>query len=96
LGNLLKRGHIEDQEEDGKITLRRIIEVDINDSGTCPLARYGINDVEPSGSVCNQSVSILRGISAHEGAEGGGIGYEEVTINTRTCSKIRCRRINKA
>jgi hypothetical protein len=40
------------------------------DSLSCPLTCCGINVAEPSDSGCNQSVSISRGVSAHE--ESGG------------------------
>jgi hypothetical protein len=65
-------------------------EADGGDSWSCPLTPCGINDVEPSDIGCNQSVSILRGVSAHEEAGGGGIRDEEVIIITiRTCNNIR-------
>jgi hypothetical protein len=47
-------------------------------------------------SVCIQSVGILRGASAYEGAGGVAIRDEEVImIATRTRNKIRYRRITK-
>jgi hypothetical protein len=72
-------------------------EAEGGDSWSSPLTSCGINDVESSHSACNQSVSILRCVSAHEETGGGGIRDEEVIIITiRTCNDIRYRTINKA
>jgi len=66
LRNLLEKGHLEYCREDGRITLRGILdmlwwfEVDGADSESCPVAAsFGIGGVEPSGSINGERLSIF-------------------------------------
>jgi hypothetical protein len=58
MGHLLVIGHLEDREGDGRITLRwmlgkcvmKVGRADGTGPGSCSVAGFGINGVEPPGS----------------------------------------------
>jgi hypothetical protein len=66
LGNLFVKGHLKEQEGDGRITVRWILwkyvsgqEVDETDRESCPMVGFGISGDEPYGWLVGWLVSYF-------------------------------------